>query len=485
MEGAQIVGLGALAAIVASTWGHIKTIFFKLYSIIFVTIEVKNSTSLTMSTIAQIYREFKPVRIGLRWFIGQSVFVRPIDRVELVSGELLLTTDPVFCLGKRPWKSVIIKRSVTNNTEDYNPNEMNGKSMTVTYIRGQVDIERIIVEGLKNFNEERKENGFSSRFSVIDLFGEAVYERMNKTENEAPSTVRDYDVTDYMRNSHIRYLGWRPDQLGRGKDTRTSASSSIILTEQVERLAGAVNMWYEGKKWYRERGILWRRGFLLHGKPGCGKSMVIRYLGEKFDLPIFSFHLSTFDDQEFVTTWNDRSRRAPCIFLVEDIDSVFHGRENIVKGNTIMSRPLSFDTFLNCIDGVSRSDGILLFITTNNIDKVDPAIGTIDEDSGVSSRPGRVDAIYELGEFTYEDCLKMVKHIIPELPEEEVDKMARAGQGRTPAQFMDICVQRALSGKWKDQRLKIAGKVMKELSESEDMPSELVKVVDDNVWRCL
>jgi hypothetical protein len=103
----------------------------------------------------------------------------------------------------------------------------------------------------------------------------------------------------------------------------------------------------------------------------------------------------------------------PCIALIEDIDNVFHGRENISRKHGMMSflmaskkkdgeadqpppSPLTFDCLLNCLDGVDRCDGVFTIVTTNSIDKIDPALGqprklpdgTVEF---ISSRPGRID----------------------------------------------------------------------------------------------
>jgi SpoVK/Ycf46/Vps4 family AAA+-type ATPase len=137
----------------------------------------------------------------------------------------------------------------------------------------------------------------------------------------------------------------------------------------------------------------------------------------------------------------------PCIALIEDIDGVFHGRKNISGGNAEMSaflrnaemmgrdgqdgqggdgedtisqpkeasgedgegrqqrqmrRPqipmnsgLTFDCLLNVLDGVERLEGVFVIITTNDITKVDPAIGQPTGDNG-STRPGRIDRVIEL-----------------------------------------------------------------------------------------
>jgi hypothetical protein len=90
-------------------------------------------------------------------------------------------------------------------------------------------------------------------------------------------------------------------------------------------------------------------------------------------------------------TWTEMQTNTPCIALIEDIDNVFHGRENIVRrpglfpmmplepkegdgdkdksGRGPMGAFLTFDCLLNCLDGVEKADGIFTIITTNDLSR--------------------------------------------------------------------------------------------------------------------
>ena len=49
--------------------------------------------------------------------------------------------------------------------------------------------------------------------------------------------------------------------------------SSVILDKGIsERILSDVQEFIDFPQWYRERGIPYRRGYLLYGPPGCGKS---------------------------------------------------------------------------------------------------------------------------------------------------------------------------------------------------------------------
>lgn len=50
----------------------------------------------------------------------------------------------------------------------------------------------------------------------------------------------------------------------------------------MDDLVSDVNWWLHSQRWYANKGIPYRRGYLLYGKPGCGKSSMIFALAGKF-----------------------------------------------------------------------------------------------------------------------------------------------------------------------------------------------------------
>ena len=113
--------------------------------------------------------------------------------------------------------------------------------------------------------------------------------------------------------------------------------------------------------------------------------------------------------------------------------------------------PLTFDCLLNCLDGVERADGIFTIITTNDISKIDPALGqprklpdgTIEF---ISTRPGRIDKAVELTYMEAADKKRMAKRILGEYAErvrpemlEFIDRYPDLQE--TPAQFQERCAR--------------------------------------------
>jgi SpoVK/Ycf46/Vps4 family AAA+-type ATPase len=161
-------------------------------------------------------------------------------------------------------------------------------------------------------------------------------------------------------------------------------------------------------------------------------------------MPVFVYHLATLYDNELQQAWQHMQTAVPCIALIEDIDTVFRGRENIAGGH------LTFDCLLNCLDGIERTGGVLLAVTTNCMEDVDWALGIPTSDH-LSSRPGRLDQVLEMNRLDAAGREKLCRRILPEWPETWAELM-KAGEFETGAQFQGRCTQKALELYWKKSR---------------------------------
>ena len=142
--------------------------------------------------------------------------------------------------------------------------------------------------------------------------------------------------------------------------------------------------------------------------------------------------------------------------IVEDLDAVFEGRENIAvkKG---LENGLTFDSFLNSIDGVENTDGVFIIITTNDVKRLDPALGVPRNGGTISTRPGRIDRTLKFENLTEKGREKMATRILGDFERVKWEYLLVEGNDDTGAQFQERCSRVALNLFWETKERRDVG----------------------------
>ncbi|KAJ7089741.1 P-loop containing nucleoside triphosphate hydrolase protein [Mycena belliarum] len=234
-------------------------------------------------------------------------------------------------------------------------------------------------------------HGSALKISVVarnnDILKKLVLEAKREYEKDAEHRVHIFlaDTT---------YGCWRWN----GARQKRPMSSIVLQPGVKDMLLADCKDFLCSEEWYAERGIPFRRGYLLHGVPGSGKTSLIHSLAGELGLDIYVVSLSSkgMSDNTLTTLMGHVPSR--CILLLEDLDAAFTrsvsrdasstGAPTSTTSSTTTTTTaesdgstLSLSGLLNSLDGVAAAEGRLLFATTNHIERLDPAL----------SRPGRMD----------------------------------------------------------------------------------------------
>ena len=140
-------------------------------------------------------------------------------------------------------------------------------------------------------------------------------------------------------------------------------------------------------KEYARMGIRASRGILLHGPPGTGKTMIAKAVANSMDSNFITVGcpelISKYpgETERNIRRLFDKARRArPCVIFLDEIDALLPEKRDGIENNRIVSQ------ILIELDGVAKSDGVILVGATNRPDMIDPA----------AMRPGRFDKILEI-----------------------------------------------------------------------------------------
>lgn len=244
---------------------------------------------------------------------------------------------------------------------------------------------------------------------VLDVFSIRAYfigrERVKGFLNEVYSSLKFR--SDIVTRSYGN--GWYND----GQDRRYVPEVFSNVALEVKKDLGKF-LSPEVRDAYLERNVPYRRGYLLSGIPGSGKSNLIAHLSLAFDLPIYYIGGMEQGFQAHALIGALPSNRV-ALLILEDADlSLFSGNRDIPisaseppredreeRAEAEKSKKASMlRNLLNSLDGLYRSENFVFICTTNNLDALDKAL----------LRPGRVDQVYTFGTMTAEEQFNYVNY---------------------------------------------------------------------------
>lgn len=274
-------------------------------------------------------------------------------------------------------------------------------------------------------NRERKE---MEREGVSMGFRETITLRTWGRKPEVLRNIieeaRDYS-TSMSRKVSIyvqRWDHWRKisELVGRPLDTVFLADGLLEeILDDMETFLGS-------KDWYVERGIAWKRGYLLYGPPGNGKSSTIAAIAEHLKLDLYTINLAnrSLTDENLLSLMMDIPTTS--MVLMEDIDAVVPKRDAENKNGA------SFAGVLNALDGVASRPGLITVMTTNYPERLDPAL----------VRDGRVDVRVQFDNAKADQIMRMVCHFYGmDAITPDVERFAKFMEGRSMADVQGLLLR--------------------------------------------
>ena len=210
-------------------------------------------------------------------------------------------------------------------------------------------------------------------------------------------------------------------------------------------------------------GIPFRRGYLLYGAPGAGKTSMIHSIAGELGLHIYILSLTSLglDDNSLKALISHLPRA--CIVLIEDIDAAFtngslarslapfEGRGARASRPTPDSddeddgpggshakgagNQVTLSGLLNALDGIAAQEGRILFATTNAYGALDPAL----------LRPGRLDLHIEFQLASAHQAAELFRRFYTAVGDSESESDPRPPSGASDAHPGGDDEKRALS----------------------------------------
>lgn len=190
--------------------------------------------------------------------------------------------------------------------------------------------------------------------------------------------------------------------------------SSVYTNNNIsELLKNDIQSFINSKRMYMDNNILYKRNYLLYGKPGTGKSSLIFALASEFNYKIKIIDLKSFKGIPDIL--QQISNEEKIFYVFEDIDALsttFMEREESKVSDSVNEKKesprelvsdnhsgLNLSDILNVMDGLYTPEGAICFFTTNHIEKLDKAF----------LRDGRMDCKIEMNDLDNKIANQMIK----------------------------------------------------------------------------
>jgi len=202
--------------------------------------------------------------------------------------------------------------------------------------------------------------------------------------------------------------------------------------EITDILEDIENFWNRADK-YKTYNFIHKRGILMYGDPGCGKSGIIQLISQKL-IERNGIVINVKDEEDvdrftsFISTFRKVEPNRPLVVLLEDIDS-------IASENRYQTARL-----LNILDGVKQIEGVVYIATTNYPEKLQERI---------TNRPSRFDRRYKVEAPNEEIRMAYIKHKLNEedIKGIDIEEWVKRTEGMSLSHLKEVVISVIVMGR--------------------------------------
>lgn len=202
------------------------------------------------------------------------------------------------------------------------------------------------------------------------------------------------DMKEWIKENNY-FKGQKIDANGKFLNVSKYSWDDIIIDAEKKNLVfDDVVGFLNHAEAYKKNGLPFKRGLILYGMPGCGKTLLGKVIANEIDTAFIWITSAQASSAGFIRQIFSLAREiSPAVLFFEDIDMYTIGRH---YGNF---SPLVGE-MLAQMDGMEENDGLIVVATTNRIDMIEGAL---------AKRPSRFDRKVSLDDMKQETVIKMVE----------------------------------------------------------------------------
>lgn len=234
---------------------------------------------------------------------------------------------------------------------------------------------------------------------------------------------------------------------GKGKERKKGAGVTYEdiggLDKEIQRIREMIELPLRYPEIYQKLGIDPPRGVLLHGPPGCGKTLIARAVANETDAYFTSMSgpecIGKFygeSEQRLREIFEEAKANAPAILVIDEIDAIAPKREEMGGEKQVERRVVA--TLLAEMDGLESRGNLVVVGITNIPNTLDPAL----------RRPGRFDREISIpipDKNARKEILEIHTRGMPLAENVNLDKLAEISHGFVGADLEALAREAAMS----------------------------------------
>jgi hypothetical protein len=218
-------------------------------------------------------------------------------------------------------------------------------------------------------------------------------------------------------------------------DLKARSLETVFVPKTRDALFEACKRFFEDRARYERHGVPYKMNVLLEGPPGSGKTSLVNAVAHALGCDVYILNFtSKVNDADLASALKKvGAKTGRSVIVAEDIESAFSdGR----KRHDSAKNSVTSSGLLNCLDGLSRPEGSIFFVTANDASCLDP----------VFTRSGRIDHRFATGPLDKAQVRDMTESMVPGTPAETVERLADTFKGLAAADLSGFLFSCAAPG---------------------------------------
>jgi transitional endoplasmic reticulum ATPase len=305
-------------------------------------------------------------------------------------------------------------------------------SNAITVVLAPIDMKLNVDEDFTNFVKNRlMERTFvEGDTTLVMMLGHAIPFRVTK--------ARPHGIVRISHSTSVQILA-EPAPEAKGVP-RTTYEDIGGLHEEIQRIREMVELPLRHPELFQRLGIEPPKGVMLHGPPGCGKTLLARAVANESEANFYSINgpeiMSKFygeSEARLREMFQQAQKNSPSIIFIDELDAIAPKREEVT--GEVERRVVA--QLLALMDGLAGRGNLIVIGATNRPEALDPAL----------RRPGRFDREIEIGvpdKAGRFEILQIHTRGMPLCKDVDLKKLAEVTHGYTGADLSALSRETAM-----------------------------------------